>query len=199
MIAITIFAIITTFAYAGLDVVLDTKHQTEQHLDRLAKLQLGLHLLQQDIQQAVDRPIRNAFGDSEPAMRSNSSLSELLLELTRSGYANPMKMPRSQLQRVGYQLEDNTLYRITWPVLDLAQDTESRRQKLFDGVEDLTISFFDKNLERKTTWPPTSSDDSDKDRETLPRGIELEIETETMGTLRRLFRTPESLPENTST
>jgi general secretion pathway protein J len=197
MIAITIFSIIATFAYAGLDVVLDTKQQTELHLDRLAKMQLGLHLMQQDIEQAVDRPVRSAFGDTEPAMRSRG-LSELLLELTRSGYANPMKMPRSQLQRVGYQLEEKTLYRITWPVLDRAQDTEPRRQKLFDGVENLSFSFFDKDMKRQTAWPPTSSGNPDEAPEALPKGIELVIETETMGTLRRLFRAPESLPRKTT-
>jgi general secretion pathway protein J len=197
MIAITIFSIIATFAYTGLDVVLDTKQQTEQHLDRLAKLQLGLHLIQQDIEQIVDRPVRNAYGDTEPAIVSDS-LSELLLELTRSGYANPMKMPRSQLQRVGYQLEEKTLYRVTWPVLDRAQDTEPRRQKLFDGVEELTFSFFDQDMKRKTSWPPTASGESGEAPETLPKGIELVIETEAMGTLRRLFRASESLPKETT-
>ena len=83
LIAIAIFSIIASFAYAGLNVVLDTKQQTDEHLEALSTMQLGLHLLQMDIEQTVDRPIRNEYGDSEPALRSGGQ-SELLLELTLS-------------------------------------------------------------------------------------------------------------------
>lgn len=189
LIAITIFSIIATFAYAGLKVVLDTKQQTEQHLERLSKMQLGLHLLQQDIEQAVDRPIRDAYGDTQPALQGGG-LSEWLLELTRGGYANPMQLSRSQLQRVAYQLEDQTLYRVTWPVLDRAQDTEPHRQKLFDGVENLGLSFFDPAMERQDAWPPSVQSGSEEASSSLPRGIEVVIETRSMGTVRRVFRTP---------
>ncbi len=191
LLAMAIFSIIATFAYAGLQVVLDTKQQTDEHLERLSKTQLALHLLQMDIEQAVDRPIRNQYGDSEPALRSDGQ-SEMLLELTRTGYANPMKLTRSQLQRVGYLLEEGTLYRVTWPVLDRAQDSEPRRQTLFDGVESLDLAFIDKELKRQTRWPPQTGGGSDSGDSGLPRGIEVVIESKTMGTLRRVFRAPES-------
>lgn len=201
LIAITIFSIIATFVYAGLDIVLDTKQQTEQHLERLAKLQLGLHLMQQDIEQAVDRPIRDGFGETQPTLRGGG-LSGMLLELTRGGYANPMKLTRSQLQRVAYQLEENTLYRVSWPVLDRAQDTQPRRQKLFDGIENISLTFFDQAMKRQTTWPSNTEDMSNNSSADtppgLPKGIEVTLETETMGTLRRVFRAPESLPEQQS-
>ena len=195
LIAIAIFSIIATFAYAGLNVVLDTKQQTDEHLEALSKMQLGLHLLQMDIEQTVDRPIRNEYGDSEPALRSGGQ-SELLLELTRTGYANPMKLPRSQLQRVGYLLEEETLYRVTWPVLDRAQDSEPRRQTLFSGVDSLTLNFFDKEMKRQTRWPPQSTQDTDEIG--LPKGLEMVIETKSMGNLRRVFRVPASLHEQSN-
>jgi len=197
LIAITIFSIMATFAYAGLDIILDTKQQTEQHLERLAKMQLGLHLMQMDIEEAVDRPVRDEYGDTQPALRSGG-LSNQLLELTRSGYANPMKLPRSQLQRVAYQLEEKTLYRLTWPALDRAQGAEPRRQKLFDGVESLTLSFLDEKLERQTSWPPGAQVGENAASSALPKGVELVIETDHMGTLRRVFRAPDSLPGATT-
>lgn len=195
LIAIAIFSIIATFAYAGLNVVLDTKQQTDRHLESLSKMQLGLHLLQMDIEQTVDRPIRNEFGDTEPALRSGGQ-SELLLELTRTGYANPMRLPRSQLQRVGYLLEEETLYRVTWPVLDRAQDSEPRRQTLFSDVDSLSLNFFDKEMKRQTRWPPQSTENAADIG--LPKGLEMVIETKHMGSLRRVFRVPESLQEETN-
>ncbi len=196
LIAITIFSIIASFVYAGLNIVLETKQQTEQHLQRLAKLQLGLHLMQQDIEQAVERPIRDEYGDTQPALRGGG-LSDMLLELTRAGYANPMKLPRSQLQRVGYQLEDKTLYRVSWPVLDRAQDTQAHRQKLFDGIDNLSLTFFDADMKRKTSWPAEATGNT-TETTALPKGIELVIETQAMGTLRRVFRAAESMPEKSS-
>ena len=91
MIAITIFSVIATFVYAGLGVVLDTKQQTEQHLNRLAKLQLGLHLLQRDIEQAVNRPVRDQYGDSLPALKSGG-LSEIT-EKSILNIINPSSTP----------------------------------------------------------------------------------------------------------
>ncbi|MES9846815.1 MAG: prepilin-type N-terminal cleavage/methylation domain-containing protein, partial [Candidatus Thiodiazotropha sp.] len=44
LIAITIFAILATFVYSGLKVILDTEHQTSLYGQRIAKLQLGLNL-----------------------------------------------------------------------------------------------------------------------------------------------------------
>lgn len=193
MIAITLFAIIATFVYAGLDIVLDTKQRTEQHLDRLTRLQLGLHLMRLDIEQAVDRPIRDEFGESQPALRSGG-LSELLLELTRGGYANPMRQNRSQLQRVAYQLEEQSLYRLSWPVLDRAQDTSPHRQRLFDGVTSIAFSFFDQSMKRQNRWPPQTQSNSNTTPGALPKGVEVVIEIETLGTLRRVFRGPESMP-----
>ncbi|MCU7810956.1 MAG: type II secretion system minor pseudopilin GspJ [Candidatus Thiodiazotropha sp. (ex Notomyrtea botanica)] len=192
MIAIIIFAIIATFVYAGLDVVLDTKHQTDEHLDRLSKLQLGLHLLQRDIEQSVNRPIRNEYGDSQPALQSGG-LSDLLLELTRGGYANPMKLTRSHLQRVAYQLEDEALYRITWPTLDRAQDSKPRRQKLFDQIKSIELVYYDQAMKKQTTWPVQNTGNQSTQTPALPKAIEVIIELDKWGKLRRLFRVAQTM------
>jgi general secretion pathway protein J len=187
LIAITIFAVIATFVYTGLAVVLDTKRQTDDYLERLTKLQLGLNLMQRDIEQAVDRPVRDEFGDPLPAMRSGGQ-STLLLELTRGGYANPMQLPRSTLQRVGYQLEDETLYRVTWPELDRAQNTEPHRQPLFDGVKGIEIVYYDQAMKKKAEWPMQNTGNLQTGpAPALPKAIEIDIEMDKWGNIRRLF------------
>jgi general secretion pathway protein J len=193
MIAITIFAVIATFVYAGLDVVLDTKQQTEQHLDRLSKLQLGLHLLQRDIEQTVNRPVRDQYGDSQAALKSGG-LSEMLLELTRGGYANPLKQSRSTLQRVAYLLEDESLYRVIWPTLDRATESEPRRQLIFDQVQGFEMTFFDQEMKKHTAWPSSESGSNSTPSAPLPKAVEVIIELEGWGKIRRLFRVAQSLP-----
>ncbi|MCU7844962.1 MAG: type II secretion system minor pseudopilin GspJ [Candidatus Thiodiazotropha sp. (ex Monitilora ramsayi)] len=193
LIAVTIFAIIATFVYAGLDIVLDTKQQTDQHLARLSKLQLGLHLLQRDIEQSVNRPVRDQYGDSQPALRSGG-LSDLLLELTRGGHANPLNQARSSLQRVAYQLEDEALYRIIWPTLDRAQESEPRRQLLFDAVKGIEFIYYDQTMKKSKTWPSLESGIKSTDTPALPKAIEVIIELDNWGKVRRLFRVAQTLP-----
>lgn len=193
LIAIAIFSIIVSFVYASLNTVLNSKQRNDEYLAWLAKLQLGLNLMERDIEQSVNRPIRNEFGDTQGAMISGS-ISGLLLELTRGGHANPMLLPRSDLQRVGYQLDEEKLYRLTWPALDRAQETEPRRQLLFDGVKDVDLTFFDQGMERRDQWPPSTNLGNDQPVAALPKGIEVNLELDKWGKLRRLFHVSEAIP-----
>ncbi len=197
LIAISIFAIIATFVYSGLKVVLDTEQQTRLYSNRMTRLQLGLKLMQRDIIQAVDRPIRDQNGDTQPALTSGG-FADFLLELTRQGYANPMKLHRSNLQRVGYQLEEETLYRVTWPVLDRAQDTEPNRFKLFDQVTDLKITYYDKELKKQDQWPPEISGVDADSLPGLPVAIEISMELKDWGNIRRIFPMTRDIPAQKS-
>ncbi|MCU7814715.1 MAG: type II secretion system minor pseudopilin GspJ [Candidatus Thiodiazotropha sp. (ex Rostrolucina anterorostrata)] len=193
LIAITIFAILATFVYAGLKVVLDTGHHTSLYNQRMSKLQLGLNLIQRDIEQLVNRPIRDKHGDLQPALLSGG-FSGVMMELTRGGYSNPMNLPRSDLQRIGYQYEEETLYRLSWPMVDRPQDSEPRRQKLIDEIVSLELFFYDKELKKKSEWPTRSGhSDTDTPRE-LPVAIELILELKDWGRVRRLFRSTQSIP-----
>lgn len=190
LIAITVFSIISTITYSGLKVVLDTEEQTRGHLERLAQLQIGMSLLQRDIEQAVEREIRDEFGDNQPAMYSGS-FTGILLEFTRSGYPNPMDLQRSGLQRVGYLLEDETLYRISWPSLDRAQETEPGRSSLIDNIKAMELVFFDQQMKPHSEWPMANQDTDNNPQHPLPKAIELTLELEKMGNIRRLFRVAE--------
>jgi general secretion pathway protein J len=193
LIAMTIFAIMATFIYAGLNIILDTEHQTSQYSQRMAKLQLGLNLMQRDIEQIVDRPVRDKYGDQQPALKSGG-ISGILLELTRGGFSNPMQLPRSNLQRVRYIFEENTLYRLTWPTLDRPSESEPYKQKLIEEISSLELTFFDKTLSEKREWPPRTSGSQDEDPDALPVSIELKMELKDWGTIRRLFRAARMIP-----
>jgi general secretion pathway protein J len=193
LIAITIFSILATFVYSGLKVILDTEHQTSLYGHRMGKLQLGFNLMQRDIAQLVPRPVRDQYGDQQPALKSGD-ISGILLELTRDGFFNPMHLPRSDLQRVGYVYEENTLYRITWPTLDRPQESEPHRQKLFDNITSLELVFYDKALQEMPEWPPRTTGTDEVDPMVLPVAIELKMELEDWGSVRRLFRTRQPIP-----
>lgn len=198
LIAITIFAILATFAYSGLKVVLDSEHQTSQYSKRMSQLQLAMSLMKRDIEQVVDRPIRDQQGDEQAALLSGG-FAGMLLELTRDGYVNPMKLPRSNLQRVGYQAEDETLYRLTWQILDRAQDSEPHRYKLIDDIQSLELIYYDHEMNKHEQWPPEKLLLASEKKAGLPVAIELKMELKDWGNIRRLFALARPIPDENET
>jgi general secretion pathway protein J len=198
LIAITIFAIMATFAYSGLKVVLDSEQQTSQYSKRMSQLQLAMSMMKRDIEQAVDRPIRDQQGDQQAALLSGGFAGRLL-ELTRDGYVNPMKLPRSNLQRVGYQVEEDTLYRLTWQILDRAQDSEPHRYKLIDNIQSLELIYYDHELNKHDQWPPEEKLLATEKKAGLPAAIELKMELKDWGEIRRLFALVRPIPDENET
>jgi len=190
LIAIAIFSILSTIAYGGLKTVLDTEEQTRRYLERLSELQIGLTLVRRDVEQTVSREIRDEYGDSQPAMQTND-FSNILLEFTRSGRANPMNLQRSGLQRIGYQFEDKTLYRLTWPTMDRSQDTQPARDSLISDIKSVELVFYDQKMKPQAKWPKKTDDTGDDPQHPLPKAIELKLEVENWGTIQRIFRVNE--------
>ena len=73
---------------------------------------------------------------------AGGSAARFALSFTRSGWHNPNEHLRSNLQRVNYRVEDEALWRDSYPVLDRAGDTEAQSVKLLDGVEILELAFL---------------------------------------------------------
>jgi general secretion pathway protein J len=193
LIAITVFAILSTIAYSGLDIVLDTEARTTKHIDQLSQLQKAFSLMLRDIEQVTDREVRDEFGDPLLPMRSGGFSGELV-EFTRGGRPNPMDLQRSNLQRIGYQLDEGVLYRIYWPQLDRAQEVKPIRTPLIDDIESVQLVFFDRDLKSQETWPPELNNQDASESPSLPRGLAITLETRNLGEIRRVFRLAETPP-----
>jgi len=124
IIAVGIFAVISALAYGGLNTILRGTQQTEAAADALQRLQLGMSIIQQDLAQITNRPVRNEYGEREGAVVSPGTFGRLI-GFTRRGWKNPAERPRSTLQRVAYRLEENRLIREYWPQLDTAPGSET--------------------------------------------------------------------------
>ena len=126
LVALAIFALLSVMAYAGLSTVLTANQILDTHMERLSEVQRSVTLLSRDIRQTVNRNIRDTFGDTKQPLIGASEFDTLgtpAIELSRTGYANPLGTKRSFLQRVAYRVEEETLYRNSWRVLDQAQDS----------------------------------------------------------------------------
>ncbi len=188
IIALAIFSVVSVLAYGGLRSVQDTRNHVEESAGELARLQMAFTILSRDLRQGVARSIRDDFGDKQPAMIGMGSGFGNMLEFSRTGLRNPTGRPRSHLQRVAYGLKDNKFVRLSWPVLDRAQNSESAEMVLLEDVNSLELRFLHPVGRWQTEWPPLAADEEPEIP--LPRAVEVSIEIEGWGRIVRLFRTP---------
>lgn len=191
LIALAVFAIMAAMAYSGLASVLEAREEVDETLATIADLQGAIHRMQMDLEQAVPRSVRYAYGDPHPALRG---LPEQGIEFTRNGWRNPLSLPRSHLQRVAYRInEDGDLVRLSWLVLDRAQDSVPIERVLIEGVKDVEWRFLNEQREWVDVWPPgqaARASGAGSASEVMPRAVELRLETEAWGELRYLFLIP---------
>lgn len=187
LVAIGIFALLAAMGYGGLNNVMTARKITTQHAERLSQLQMAFLWLGRDIEQTVDRPIRDEYAQVQPAMLGVET-GRYQLELTRTGWRNPAGHARSNLQRVAYGLRDGNLLRVYWAVLDRAEDSQPLESVLLDGVEKLELRFLNEAGQWQDSWPsrllgqPTDV--------SPPRAVEVTLETKAEGRITRLFRVP---------
>ena len=183
LVALSIFSLVSVMAYGGLQTVISTKNASQKNAERVAEIQLLMMRLSNDLRQAVPRKIRDGYGDFLPAMRSGQN-SDDTTEWTRAGYRNPARLTRSNLQRVAYKLEQQKLIRITWRVLDRAQDTEAIESEVLSNVESVEWRFLNSSGEWLSSWPETGQNAGGHP---LPKAVEFTLELRDWGKIKRLI------------
>src|SRR5690606_1161954 len=103
MVAITIFSLIGIASYRVLSSVTAAHSRLATGGEQLRGANRAFWLLQQDLEQLAQRPVRDAAGAMQPWLRVDNN-AELPLQLTRAGRANPLELPRSNLQRIAWRV-----------------------------------------------------------------------------------------------
>ena len=190
LVALAVFSIMAVAAYSGLRNVLYTRAAVEEQNRRLAAVQLAVYRLEQDIEQATPRGVRDEYGEPQGALLGGALTDDRLI-LTRAGWDNPLGQPRASLQRVAYRLRDGRLWRLHWPVLDRGGLIEPRETLLLERVRDFKVQFLDQD-DWRDDWPPPSSstDDRKPDPDRLPRAVEIRLTLEDWGEITRLLPLP---------
>lgn len=157
LVASAIFVMLYFMAFSAVDNVRISRAQKNTSQKQLGDIQLSFMYFERDFQQISRRPIRGGSGDYHGEIIGDE-LSDIPLQITRGGLQVLEDLPKSSLQRVGYVLKDEVLYRITWPVLDQAQDTEPREKKLLANVEKIEFRFLSDKGEWQPNWNSGASD-----------------------------------------
>ena len=184
LVVIAIFAVMSVLAYGGLRNFLTGRSVAASQGARLAALETAFVFLQQDVEAALPRPIRDQLGGAEPAFRGGEG-APALLQLTRRG-ANPRPQSgRADLRRIEYRLAEGRLVRRVWPMLDRPQDAKPEDEVLVEGVDAASVRFYAGNW--LPFWP-AAGDSADSAQ--LPRALGVRLRFHEGREIERLFLLP---------
>jgi general secretion pathway protein J len=187
LVAVAVFAILSSMAYGGLRNVIDNSRQTEAAMERLQQVQMAMLKISRDFTQLTPRNIRDEYGNTSNYIMTGQG-GDIFIEFSRGGRRNPAELLRSHLQRVAYKIEENKLSRLHWPHLDRTQEMEPYESVLLGEVENASIRFLDSNNEWHNEWPPLSATGQTTATAMVLSAIEFRLELKDWGELVRLFR-----------
>jgi general secretion pathway protein J len=191
LVSVAIFAVVGTLALSGYTQLQKQSEYAEQRLERTREVQRAVQTITQDLEQLEPRPIREPLGESQlPALLAQDP-TEYSLQFTRAGWSNTAGLSRPTLQRVGYRLDQDGLWRDYWPVLDRTLTAEPIRRKLLGGIRTVTFRFMDQGRTWVDRWPAAAGAvGAQPDLRQRPAAIEVTLELEDWGTIRRVVEVP---------
>ncbi|MDF1763182.1 MAG: type II secretion system minor pseudopilin GspJ [Oleibacter sp.] len=181
LVAIALSAGIALGAVQLLSNISGSSRGTEATSDELTQLQRFNQVVSRDMEQFIDRPIRDVYGDSQPSLILDGG--DYLLEFTRAGWRNSpvSEDPHATMQRIAYRAEaldedvclparrrlalakgldaeefesdGDCLVRYVWSVLDRSSDSEPRTQIVLDEVFDLRVELIMLTFREDTPIP----------------------------------------------
>ncbi|MBL4867555.1 MAG: type II secretion system minor pseudopilin GspJ [Pseudomonadales bacterium] len=200
IVAVAIFAVISLGTFALFQSVLAVKDRTDIQSAALKEIQRGIAIITSDMEQIVQRPIRDQYGDYQRPLVAQHGGE---IEFSKAGWTlSPFsKTRRSEIQRVRYTMEEGALVRSHWYVLDRAGDSTPISLPLIQGVTELSFRYLQKDPQHGSQWVEMWPHDGSKIPEPtnppgpikyapdpLPQVIELNLLTERFGSIKRLFR-----------
>ncbi|HSW70717.1 MAG TPA: type II secretion system minor pseudopilin GspJ [Gammaproteobacteria bacterium] len=205
LLALFIFTLVALITTKALHSVLATQAGTAEVAEQLSETQMAVLLLSRDLEQALDRPITNATGQTEGAfIGSRNSLS-----LTHHGLSNPeASLQSSSLQRTRYHLEKDQLLRDTWETLDQEAHSRPHSRILLNNIQMLSFRYLDNKNIFHDFWPlhennlATSSaaknnpfskalEILENSAATLPRAVEITFTFKHGGALQQIYLLPQ--------
>jgi general secretion pathway protein J len=192
LVASAIAAILAMMAFTAMTDALENRERLRTAQARLVAVQFTIRSLVQDFSQLAPRPVRTAVGEGyDAAVTARGGLESEVL-LTRSGWTNPAGIQRSGLQRVRYQLREGVLYRDYWLALDAQLQPDPVQRAVLDQVRSFSLRFMNEGRRWQEVWPPAQpgGDDEIRFKRWRPIAVEVTLELEDMGTIKRLIEVP---------
>jgi len=186
LVALAIFALLTAFAYRGLNAMLEGREALQRDTRKWRDVTLLVGRIERDVVAILPgRSGRNPSGTPVAPVTSviDDGTARDGLSLIRSGVAlqeNTLAAP----QRVAYRKVDDRIERLTWAGVDAAPRDAPVAVPLISGVSAMDIRFMTDNGEWRNTWAAPGSDPR------LPAALEITLQLASGERIVRLFDLP---------
>ena len=190
LIAASLLAVILVVAERSISGATRSGELSERRAQSLNELDRLWVLMENDFRNIVAHVKVQQFQEPLPAL-SIAPTEYYRIMLLRAGQANPLSLPRSEVLRVAYRFEEDTLWRDSWIDPYNPLEETARSQKLLGNIEELTITALPRKAEGGRSvsggpwldqWPSTNQFNA-----TLPLAVEVRFTAEGMGEVSRLF------------
>ena len=189
LVALLVFAVVGLLSTRLLSQSIDNQNNLQDRGQRLAEIHRAMRVLQRDIVQLSRRKIRDAQGEELPALIVSD---QGAIEFSRVGWRNPLRQPRSEVQRVGYRWQDEKIIRGYWLTLDRSYDAEPAYQTLLENVEAIEFFAVDQLGNEHKQWPldPEANTVTEKGESLYLAAILVRAEIAPYGMIERIWQVP---------
>ena len=189
LVALLVFAVVGLLSTRLLSQSIDNQNNLQDRGQRLAEIHRAMRVLQRDIVQLSRRKIRDAQGEELPALIVSD---QGAIEFSRVGWRNPLRQPRSEVQRVGYRWQDEKIIRGYWLTLDRSYDAEPAYQTLLENVEAIEFFAVDQLGNEHKQWPldPEANLVTEKGEALYLAAILVRAEIAPYGMIERIWQVP---------
>ena len=217
LVALFIAAVMFAMGYGAINQALQSRGSIRRHQQSLLQLETAMRVLEQDFVQLAPRPVRSPDGNGYLPCLQGGSMSETsdtsgnsdsndpsasdtadasdssdtgtpLVALTRGGWSNPTGVQRTELERVAYVLDNGTLVREHWNVLDATLSDSPVKRNLLKHLRGVTFRYFvPQTRSWVNTWPTSPPAGDDPSYRTRPQAVEVTLDTKQWGKIVRIF------------
>lgn len=156
LVALLILTLLSTASYRGLNAVLGAREQVAAETRKWQHLSNFFARMEQDIAQAIARPVRDGDTHFRPAWSGHNIIAgedDAQLTFTRAGIPDQgaeMLAP----QRIAYRLDQGSIVMLHWSALDPAPRARPLRYPLLTGVDKFELRYLDRYRNWQAQWPP---------------------------------------------
>jgi general secretion pathway protein J len=207
LVALFIAAVMFAMGYGAINQALQSRGAIRRHQRDLVQLQTAMSIMEQDFVQLAPRPVRSPDGNGYLPCLQGSPLSDTsgmtsdasagsnsaapLVALTRSGWSNPTGLPRTELERVAYVLDNGTLVREHWNVLDATLSSIPVRRNLLKHLRSVSFRYMQPTTRTWVDiWPSAAAAGQslqDAYYRLRPLAVEVTLDTREWGKITRIF------------
>ncbi len=177
LLALAVFAALSISAFQVLQGGIRAHELSQDKVRRMAELQRAGSQMERDFTQMIPRHCRGNDGLLLAAPHLLNS-DDWGISFTRNGWLNPAGMlPRSELQWVGYRVQQQKLERLSYFHVDHPSGFSPDVRVMLDGVHAFRLRFF-VNGSWQASWDSTGI---------LPQAVEVTLVMDDFAELTRMF------------